>query len=445
MRVGSVRHDEEARPGTAEDFLPDTRGERRQVWVEAAMAAAAFITACVVTLSVAPQSAEPDDGAYHASIVAITEGHLLTLSTAQARALASRLHDNPAAPPNQWVQVAPGRYISEKNPGYPFLAAAFEKLGIIRWAPLFFGAVACLGLFVGVRRWLGPFGGAAAVGLYCSSGAALAFAWRDYMPTFTDASLVAAGSGFLMWALLAAGAGSRRCTWVGLAGFMALEAATSVRYTNLVILVCAVVTVIVTGRLKAVTLPSGALWWWLSSVAAFGLGVAVFDTVAYGGPLTTGYQPGEVTFALRAIGPNLHLVPPHLLHAIPMIGLGTVSLLWIVVRWVSVRRASGPTSAAARRDLCVGLSVAATWLAIWALYSTYTWTNDPTSVTVQVVRFYLPSLGPIAILGSWLTTRIPGRDWLTGLITVAAITLLFAQGTQAFHAMYAAFGVPLNS
>jgi hypothetical protein len=409
------------------------------------MAAAAFIAACVVVLSVAPQAAEPDDGAYRASIVAITEGHLLTLSTAQSQALAGRLNDNPAAPPNQWVQVAPGRYISEKDPGYPFLAAAFEKLGIIRWAPLFFGALACLGLFVGARRWLGPFGGAAAVGLYCSSGAALAFGWRDYMPTFTDASLVAAGSGFLLWALLATEASSRRRTWVGLAGFLALEAATFVRYTNLVILACAVVTVLVAWRLRAVSLPSRAPWWWLSSVATFGLGVAVFDTVIYGGPLTTGYQPGEVTFALHALGPNLHLMPPHLLRAMPMLVLGAVSMLWIVVRWVSVRRASGSTGTAARRDLGVGLALAATWLAIWALYSTYTWTTDPTNFTVQVVRFYLPALGPISILGAWLATRIPGRTWLTGLITGAAITLLFAQGNQAFHAMYAAFSVPLNS
>jgi hypothetical protein len=445
MQVGSVRHDDEAQPGTAEDFLLDTRGARWQVWVEATMAAAAFITACVVILSVAPQSAEPDDGAYRASIVAITEGHFLTLSTAQAETLASRLHDNPAAPPNQWVQVTPGRYISEKDPGYPLLAAGFEKLGIIRLAPLFFGVLACLGLFIGARRWLGSFGGAAVVGLYCSSGAALAFAWRDYMPTFTDASLVAAGSGFLLWALLATEAGSRRRTWVGLAGFLALEAATFVRYTNLVILVCAVATVLVARRLRAVTLPSRALWWWLSSVAAFGLGVAVFDTVVYGGPLTTGYQPGEVTFALRAIGPNLHLMPPHLLQAMPMLALGAVSMLWIVVSWFSVRGASGPTSAAARRDLGVGLALAATWLAIWGLYATYTWTTDPSSVTVQVVRFYLPALGPIAILGAWLVTRIPAGEWLTVLITVAAITLLLTQGVEAFHAMYAAFGVPLNN
>ena len=77
----------------------------------------------------------------------MTEGHFLTLSVAQAEALASRLDDNPAAPPNQWVELPGGRTISEKNPGYPFLAAPFQALGIIRWAPLCYGALACLGLF----------------------------------------------------------------------------------------------------------------------------------------------------------------------------------------------------------------------------------------------------------------------------------------------------------
>ena len=85
-----------------------------------------------MVLSVAPQAAEPDDGAYRASIVAMTEGHFLTLSTAQAEALARKLGDNPAAPPNQWVEVTAGRYISEKDPGYPFLAAPFQRLTTIQ-------------------------------------------------------------------------------------------------------------------------------------------------------------------------------------------------------------------------------------------------------------------------------------------------------------------------
>src|SRR6478672_708037 len=199
----------------------------RLVWVEAALAIAALAALCAAVLSVPPQAAEPDDGAYHASIVATTEGHFLTLSTAQAETLAGKLRDNPAAPPNQWVEVISGRWISEKDPGYPFLAAPFQKLGIIRLAPLFYGALACLGLFFGARRWLGRFGGPAAVGLYCSSGAALAFAWRDYMPTFTDASLIAAGTGAVLWAVLATEASLRRRTWTGLAAFVAVELAFS--------------------------------------------------------------------------------------------------------------------------------------------------------------------------------------------------------------------------
>ncbi|MGZ4404536.1 MAG: hypothetical protein ACXVZS_03205 [Gaiellaceae bacterium] len=376
--------------------------------------------------------------------MAMTEGDFLTLSTAQAETLARKLGDNPAAPPNQWVELANGRYISEKDPGYPFLAAPFEALGIIRWAPLFYGSLACLGLFIGARRWLGHFGGLAAVGLYCSSGAALAFAWRDYMPTFTDASLVAAGSGLLLWAVLAIEASSRRRTWAGLAGFAAIEIATFVRYTNIVILGCAVVAVTVAWRLRATRLPLRMLCWWLASVAVFGAGVASFDDLVYGGPLTTGYQPGEVTFGLGAIGTNLRTMPAHLMQAMPMLVLGLIALAWIIVRWLFLRRADGEAGAVARRDLWVGLTMAVSWFAIWGLYSAYTWTADPTSVTVQVVRFYVPAIGAIALLGAWLVTRIPGRAWRAGLTSAAVITAMFGLGVWSFYAMYAAFGVPLN-
>jgi hypothetical protein len=374
----------------------------------------------------------------------MTEGHFLTLSTAQAEALARKLGDNPAAPPNQWVELSNGRYISEKDPGYPFLAAPFQALGIIRWAPLFYGVLACLGLFFGARRWLGRFGGPAAVGLYCSSGAALAFAWRDYMPTFAEASLVAAGSGALLWAVLATDASARRRTWAGLAGFAAIEIATFVRYTDIVILGCAVVAVIVAWRLRAARLLLRTLCWWLASVAAFGAGVAIFDDLVYGGPLTTGYRPGEVTFAVGAIGPNLHLMPAHLTQAMPMLVLGLVALAWIVVRWLVLRRVGGHAGAVARRDLWVGLALASSWFAVWGLYSAYTWTTDPTSVTVQVVRFYVPAIGAISLLGAWLVTRIPGGSWRAGLTSTAAITAMFGLGVWSFYAMYAAFGVPLS-
>lgn len=73
-----------------------------------------------------------------------------------------------------------------------------------------------------------------------------------------------------------------------------------------------------------------------------------------------------------------------------------------------------------------------------------TWTVDPTSVTVQVVRFYLPAIGAIALLGAWMVTRIPGPAWLAGLTTAAVITAMFGLGVWSFYAMYAALGVDLS-
>jgi hypothetical protein len=244
--------------------------------------------------------------------------------------------------------------------------------------------------------------------------------------------------------MLAAEASSRRRTWAGLAGFAAIEIATFVRYTNIVILGCAVVAVIASWRLRAARLPLRTLCWWLASVAVFAAGVTIFDDLIYGGPLTTGYQPGEVTFGLGAIGPNLRIMPAHLLQAMPMLVLGLIALAWIVVRWLALRRVAGEVGTLARRDLWVGLALAASWFAIWGLYSAYTWTADPTSVTVQVVRFYLPAIGPISLLGAWLVTRIPSRSWAARLTATVVIVAMFGLGAWAFHAMYAAFGVPLR-
>jgi hypothetical protein len=179
-------------------------------------------------------------------------------------------------------------------------------------------------------------------------------------------------------------------------------------------------------------------------VAAFGAGVALFDDLVYGGPLTTGYRPGEVTFSVGAVGANLRIMPPHLIRAMPMLVLGLIALAWIIMRWLVLHRASGEAGVEADRDLAVALAVAASWFAIWGLYFAYTWTTDPTSVTVQVVRFYLPATGAISLLGAWLVTRIPGRAWIAGLTSIAVIAALFGLGIWAFHAMYAAFGVPLR-
>jgi hypothetical protein len=413
------------------------------------LAVAAFAVLSAVALSVAPQL-NADGYAYRASILAMIDGHFGTLSAAQVHALAAQLD---RCPPSArtcqvgpkiefWVRLSSGRWISEKDPGYPFLAAPFQWLGIIRLAPLFYGALGCVGLFFGARRWLGRFGGTAAVALFCSSGAALLSAWQDYWPTFTDASLLAAGIGALLWLVLADSAAARRRTWVGLLGFLAIEAAVFVRYTDIVVLGCAVVAVLLVRWRRAASVPPGALRWWLGSVALFAAAVAGFDDLIYGGPLRSGYRPGEVTFSPSAILPNLRYVPGYLIQALPMLALGLASLAWIARRRVRMRQVDGEQAAIARRDFAVGTVLAASWFSVWALYAAYTWTAHPGIGTWPTARFYLPAIGPIALLGAWLVVRAPSPVRLSrqasmavNAVAAGVLVMLFAFGAWSFHDM----------
>jgi hypothetical protein len=390
---------------------------------EILLAAGAFAVLCIAVLSVKPQLMEPDDYAYRGSILAMTQGHLLTLSTAQARALAAQLANiSPGqrivggpggGPPGialwQWVQLPDGRWISEKNPGYPYLAAPFQALGIIRLAPLFYGALGCLGLYLGGRRWLGPTGGAAAVGLFCSSGAAIFYAWRDYMPTFTEASLIAAGMGALLWAMLGPETAARRRTWAGLLGFVAIEAAVFARYTNIVVLGCAVVVVLAARWRRPASVPPGALRWWLGSAVLFGIGAAVFNDLVYGGPFKSGYRPGDIAFSPGAVLPNLRYMPARLIEAMPVLLFALAGMAWIAGLRTRSRRPAGDQGWVARRDFAVGLALAASWVSVWGLYAAYTWTAHSGLSTFQTARFYVPVIGAISLLGAWALVRVPGR------------------------------------
>ncbi len=416
----------------------------RPDWAELVLCLAAFAVLCTFALSTAPRLLEPDDYAYQGSIIALSHGHL-TLSTSQSYAVLTEMEQLDqhsgllAAAPRQnrgipqWHQEQDGNWISEKNPGYPFLAVPFYDLGIIRLAPLCYGLLACLGLFFGARRWLRRrFAGAAAVALYCSSGAAALFAWRDYMPTFTDASLLAAGTGAILWAVLAAEAGPRHRTAAGLLGFLAIEAAAFARYTDIVVLGVAVLAVIAARRWEAVRLPAMALWWWLGSAVAFAAGLAAFNGLVYGSPVSTGYSPGEITFSLSAVWPNLQLLPRFLIEDMPMLVLALAGCVWITIRYVRSRRRS--EAADGRRDLAVGAALALSWLSIWGLYLAYTWTAAAVGLAlpaagVQGIRFYVPALGAMALLGAWVLVRLP--RWLM----LTAVAALFGIGYWSFTDM----------
>ena len=139
----------------------------------------------------------------------------------------------------------------------------------------------------------------------------------------------------------ASGRGEYQAQDLGRAGrLVALEAATFSRYTNIAVLACAVITVLAAWRRRAGRLPGSAVAWWLASVCAFGTGVAIFGTLIYGGPLRSGYRPGEITFSLSAIGPNLRYMPAHLIQAMPMLVLGLGALAGLAAVWLRGRRRS---------------------------------------------------------------------------------------------------------
>jgi hypothetical protein len=391
-------------------------------WPEALVAVAAFLAMCAAVLTRTPKLLEGDDYAYQASIIALSHGQLV-LGNADYQALLNQMLPG-GLRLNPFVHLAGGGWISEKNPGYPFLAVAFQALGVLRIAPLFYGALGCLGLFVGGRRWLGRWGGTWAVVLFCSSGAALVFAWRATMPSFTDACLVAAGYGALVWAMLAAERSPRARTVVGLLGFVALEAATFSRYTNMVLLAVAVLGVLLTFRRAG--LPGRSAGWWLGSVGLFAGGVLAFDQAVYGAPLRTGYASGEITFSLGAVAPNLEHMPAHLVASMPMLVLGLVAIGWLAV-WAARSRRPGtdPSRRASdQRDALVGALLAAGWIGIWGLYAAYDWTVQTAlgaNSTVQVVRFYLPAIGLVALLGAWLLAQLP--RWMPAAVLVVLVGL----------------------
>ena len=418
-------------PDKSGDVASSRLDDTAQPWwrrPEPIVAIVGFVAFAVIVLIRASAMLEPDDYAYRASIVALRHGHIL-LTNAQYIALEHQLASSGGQGIMQWHHLASGKWISEKNPGYPFFAVVFYMVGLLRLAPLFYGAVACVGLYAGAKAWLGRWAGAFSVWISCFSGAALVFAWRATMPTFADASLIAAGVGGLLWVMLRADVSARRRLLVGLASFAAIEGAVFIRYTNVVELVVAVVAVLALRGVARVPWRTVAVW--LGSVVAFAVVVLSFNEWAYGHATSTGYSAGEITFSWSALWPNLKGMPSRLATSMPMWLLALGALVWIGVNLARHRHGAG--SAAARRDAVVALVLASGWFAIWFLYLNYTWTANMVGGAgpggggvVHVIRFYLPALGLIALLATWLLVRLPRViGWLGVSVLVLAAVLSF--------------------
>jgi hypothetical protein len=407
-----------------------------EIRYEIVVAFGVFVALCVGVLIRTPQLLEPDDFAYRASIIALSQGHVL-LTNAQYLALRAGLSAHGGGGIFQWQQLTNGKWISQKNPGYPFFAVVFQWLHALRWAPLFYGAFGCAGLFYGARRWLGSWGGTYAVVLFCSSGAALIFAWRATMPTFTDASLIAGAAGLLLGVMLNVDDAPRRRLMLGALAFLALDGAVLIRYTDVSVLLAALVAV---GALYRVcSLSRATLLTWLGVVVAFALGDLELNHVLYGGYVTTGYPSGLITFGTSAIIPNLERLPWLLVESMPMVLLALTTLACIAVSSVA-RRASDGTmtrSDPRRQDALVALVLTAGWFSVWGLYATYTWTVGQTLghvIAIHVVRFYVPALGLVALLAAWLISRLPRWTGVAVLVLVCGLGV-WSYVTPSNHAI----------
>ena len=400
---------------------PGETGRRLSLAAEVVIAAAVFLAMCLIVLLRSPQLLEPDDYAYRASIIALSEGHLL-LTNAQYFALKAQLSAHGGPGIEQWVHLRSGKWISQKNPGYPFFAVIFQWFHALRAAPLFYGAFGCVGLFYGARAWLGRWGGVYAVALYCFSGAALFFAWRATMSTFTDASLISGAAGLLLGVLLTRSDPPARRFILGALAFLALDGAVFIRYTDVVVIVVALAVVLGLARTCRVTWLT--ILGWCGIVAAFGAFDLVINKVLYGGVFTTGYRPGIVSFRASAIAPNFERMPSRLVESVPMTVLALIGLNWIATRFFSRHGFGSSFEGTARRDALVALALGAGWLAVWGLYTTYTWTVGQTlgpGNPIHVVRFYVPVLGLIALLGAWLLMRLP--KWVAASLIALVIAL----------------------
>ncbi|MFY9783761.1 MAG: hypothetical protein WAK12_09545, partial [Acidimicrobiales bacterium] len=225
----------------------------------------------------------------------------------------------------------------------------------------------------------------------------------------------------------------------GVLAFLALDGATLIRYTDVVVLVVAIIAVGALYRICALT--RFMVFSWFVVVALFAIGDLALNRYLYGGVFKTGYRSGLVTFKASAILPNVERIPLLLVEGLPMVILALASLVWIALRLIPSRASHDSTATAARRDGVIALALAAAWFAVWALYATYTWTAGQTRghiIAIHVVRFYMPTLGLIALLAAWALMQLPRWFAPAVLVVVAGLGLWVYQSPSNYRIVHVA-------
>ncbi len=430
---------------------------RRKITLEATLAVVLFAVFAIFVLLTTHKYLEPDDYSYRAAIAALASGHI-RLSGAQYTSLVNSLTSSGVLPSSglhgavgalgggtpsagslpglsghgfggggsswmlQWHKMATGYYMTEKNYGYVLLATPFYMLGILNFAPLFYGGLAAFALYIAASRWLGRRGGLFAVVLYLFSGLAITFAWRSTMETFTDASLIAIGVGLLIWVFLAKEKGQSQRLIIGALGFLALSMATFARYTDLVALGVAFVAATIFAKRSQIT--RSTLFSWYAVVFVAMAGIALFDRWAYGAFTSTGYTTGVITFSLSSIWPNLTKVLPQVIIALPASLLALAAIGYVLRVFLFSRANNGEDSkVSVGQDLAIVLSLGAAWFGFWLVYLAYNWTVNQAGAPLHVVRFYVPGIAFVALLGAFTLSKMPKT--VSHVVAVVVMALAF--------------------
>ena len=413
------------------------------------IAIASFVILCNVVLSQAPKMIEPDPYAYRASISALANGDV-DLTTAQYAELSLKLSKTTLGGGiMQWNQRDDGQWISEKNPGYPYLAVIFQKAGALRIAPLFFGLLGCLGLWFGARRWIGQWGAAFTVSMYCSASSSMVFAWRETMPTFTDTSLLACGTGLLLWSVLSSEKTERLRIGIGALAFLSFGVAALVRYTNVTALAVALAFAAISCVVKRWGLRKRMFLAWTAPVVVCVACLLWFNAAYYGSLFGTGYRNryAGAEFTFSSIPTNLREMPLRVIEAMPvfLVALASVGFLiwgeWKARGKQNIAEGVDEESTLAEGidqsrdeslesrmvDRWVFVFLIASWFSTWGLYLMFT-ANAKLSLGAELFgvgnytfsRMFVPALAPVVLLAAWLLIRVP-----VGIALLTILVLLF--------------------
>ncbi len=364
----------------------------------------AWTTFCVALISRAPVLFEADDYAYRASIVALRSG-LITLTQSQYSQLNSALKGHQAFGIYQWTHLSNGTWISEKNPGYAFFAEPFYFLGNLHLVPAFYSLLAVGGLYLGARRWIGPWAGFVASVCFLFTGASLTYGYRVTMPTFTEACLIASALGLFLWSCNADQTNRLR-TFGSSVGFILLGAAVFSRYTNVVIYLGALIVLMVWHKRLRFT-PS-ARFSWLGVSAVIATIILGYNRHYYGGWFKTGYTSQHFSFSLVNFPKNISQISPFLLESMPVLVLAAWGAVKLLRRPRSNKSFLGESS---RSQKITGYLLVLCVVLPWGLYFSYDRTAFHLSANagLHVVRFYLPSVGALALLAAWQLMRLGSK------------------------------------